>query len=180
MKKNICMIMVLSFSLCLAISNGVFCKGFKGLQKRKSMVAYDKETYTSVKGIVKSVDTVFNRFKQEKGLHLTVKTSSDEYIVHVCPQWYADKKKLKFNIGELVSVSGSEFTKNGEKNIYAARLTHKSFGTLKLREPKTGNGLWFGRYQEEMQSGKPGLMREKYQKIMQEKRRQMMKEKWGK
>ncbi|MGA1826000.1 MAG: hypothetical protein ACMUIP_15200 [bacterium] len=115
---------------------------------RRKMAPYNRETYMTVKGSITSIDTVFNKKKKEDGLHLTVQSDSGEYVIHVCPQWYADKEHLKFKIGELLTVSGSKFIKDNKPNIYAASITCDTKESLHLRNPKTGDGIWDGRFYE--------------------------------
>jgi hypothetical protein len=164
------------------------------------MVPYKKGSFTTIEGQVLSSKTDYNPNTREEGLHLTVQTNSGRIKVHVSPQWWADKQKYRFLKGELVTVSGSRFSKDGEENIYAAELKRRfasssesiqtriaidaiamkspakiasKYGiseqevrniksrvevaiqstlfpkTLKLRNKDSGDGLWFGRYQEE-------------------------------
>ena len=109
------------------------------------MEPYKSEAVTTVEGKIISIETSYNRFKKEKGLHLIIKTSSEKYIVHVCPQWYADKNKFNFQKGETIKVKGATFMKHNEKNIYAATVIRSNNKKIKLRNEKTGKGLWKGR-----------------------------------
>ncbi len=90
---------------------------------------------------------------KEDGLHLKIKTGSGDIIVHVCPQWYADKESIQFKKGESVTVTGSTFTKDNEQNIYAATISRKGAETLNLRNPDSGSGMWSGRYQGNQKKG---------------------------
>lgn len=146
MKYILMFLIIFLFSLSLIIPNSLFAKG-KGT-KKGGMVPYAKENFTTIRGSVESIDTILNKVKHEEGLHLKVKTNSGKYIVHVCPQWYADKQKIEFNKGELLTISGSRFIKDNEQNIYAATIVRAS-GTLKLREQNTGEYLWSGRYKND-------------------------------
>ncbi len=152
MRRNSIFFIIFLFSFSLIISTSVFGKEGKGCKRGGGMSPYKKETFTTIKGNIKSIDTVFNKAKQKKGLHLKVKTSSGDYIVHVCPQWYADKQKIQFSIDELLTVSGSTFIRDNEQNIYAATIIRSSSETLKLRNPDTGDGLWGARFQDEKMS----------------------------
>ncbi|MCL6582071.1 MAG: hypothetical protein K6U11_00390 [bacterium] len=90
------------------------------------MVPYEAGTLTTIEGKIISVSTVDNRMTSELGFHLKVATAdSGEYIVHVSPQWYADKQRFEFMIGELLTVTGSAFTKDQQKNIYAATISRR-------------------------------------------------------
>ncbi len=143
----------LFFPIFLAFS---FFIGFQSVysQKKKErldkMVPYSKKTFKTLKGTVKGMKIVFNRFMKEYGLHITLKTASGDYIVHVCPKWYADKMKITFAKGEKLTISGSTFSKNKQKNIYAATIIRGSSKAkpMKLRNPDTGKGLWSGRHYE--------------------------------
>jgi hypothetical protein len=151
----------------LAISFSASAKGGKrGKGGNKGMTPYSKETLTTVKGEIISIDTVFNKVKKEDGLHLTVKNAADEYIIHVCPQWFADKEELQFTKGETVTVSGSKFLKDKKFNIYAAKILLGSDETLHLRDPDTGDGLWSGRHK-----GEKGTRKFKQRQQEMEKRR---------
>ncbi|MEW5801478.1 MAG: hypothetical protein AB1847_05160 [bacterium] len=180
------------FSLLLAISPRQ-CFG--------AMVPYQGGTVTTIEGKITGIYTVDNRTTSELGFHLKVETSAGDYIVHVSPQWYADKQNFQFMEGELLTVTGSAFTRDQQKNIYAATITRR-FSALareqqimlaseilapssdlqalarkyaisieeaeriktrvaqyldqalfpepvQLRDPKTGDGLWGGRFYEQ-------------------------------
>ena len=109
-----------------------------------TMATYDQNTFTTITGTVNEASTGFNRHMGEDGLHLMVDASSGQYKIHVCPQWYADQRGIRFAEGELVTVSGSEFSKDGP-NIFAARITRPSSPPLVLRDANTGETLWKGR-----------------------------------
>ncbi len=154
--KQVLLIFMVSFFLIS--SNTVLAKSGSNKKRNGGMADYKKSTFTNIAGEVISVETVFNKVKQEDGLHLTVKTSSKEYIIHVCPQWYADKQKLEFKVGETLKITGSSFVKDGLPNIYAATITYSSSKTLNLRNPDTGETFWKEQYKqgfdEKMQKNK--------------------------
>lgn len=141
----------------------------------RGMTPYDRSTFTTIQGTVADVTTVLNPVMKEEGMHLELKTASDTVLVHVVPKWYADKNKKKFDFfkGEKISVSGSQFSKNQQPNIYAATIKRQSGLTLKLRNIKSGQGLWSGRYRpaHAPKNLPPHLQkkREEFQKMMREK-----------
>ncbi len=126
---------------------------------RGGMKRYKKDAVVTVKGTVIEAYMKYNRHMREKGLHLTFKTQTDEYIVHVCPKWYADKKNITFAKDDKITVTGAVFMKHGEKNIYAARIINSEGSVLKLRDPDTGAVLWRGRYRDDDESGHRGRRR---------------------
>ena len=127
------------------------------------MAPYNIKTFTTIEGNIKSIDASFNPATSETGLHLTVKTPSGEYIVHVCPKWYADQKQIEFQKGESLTISGSTFTKDNQANIYAATIDYQSASssTLQLRNPDTGDELWKERLKPTTDSGKQEKNRNK-------------------
>jgi len=193
MKYKSVLFLALSLSFLLPVISP--CQGFG------AMVPYDGGTVTTIVGKITGVYTVDNRTTSELGFHLKVETGSGEYIVHVSPQWYADNQHFQFVTGELLTITGSAFTRDQQKNIYAASITRR-FSSLppeqqislaseilapssdlqslakkyaittdeteriktrvtqylnqalfpepiQLRDPKTGDGLWGGRFYEQ-------------------------------
>ncbi len=115
------------------------------------MSPYSKDSFVTKDGVVAKVESSsFNPVMGQTGLHLKMRTSSGMYIVHVAPQWYIDNEEITFNVGDNITVSGSEFYANKGKiagrNIYAATIVSPSLSTpLEVRDPDTGEGLWSGR-----------------------------------
>jgi len=143
MKKRFlkfCAALFLCISLMYAKNEGTQKKGSK-------MADYKKETVLTVKGTVKNSDIVMNHAMNEEGLHLTLITDGNEYIIHVCPKWYAEKEKITFENGAEIVVTGSEFEKDEKANIYAAEIVTGET-TLKLRDKDTGKNLWKGRAED--------------------------------
>jgi hypothetical protein len=103
-----------------------------------------QKDFSSIHGTITSIDIAFSPKMQEKGLHLTLKnkSSSIEYTVHVCPDWYAEQKRLtsKFQEGDFISVSGWLFKTGKERkpNLYAATIDSLN---LRLRDAN-GVGVW--------------------------------------
>ena len=108
------------------------------------MATYDNKSFTTVTGQVTEASIGYNRHMGEDGLHLMVETDSEEYKIHVCPEWYADQQRIRFEKGEQVTVTGSEFSKDGP-NIFAASITRRGSPPLNLRDATTGDTLWKGR-----------------------------------
>ena len=113
------------------------------------MNPYRLETVTTITGVVDNSETVMNKQTKEPGFHLSVTTASDTFVVHVSPQWYADKMNIKFSKGEQLTITGSTFTKDFKQNIYAATIVGIDNSVLNLRNPDTGESLWVGRTRDE-------------------------------
>jgi len=110
---------------------------------------YRPETVTTITGVVDNFETVMNKQTKEPGLHLSVTTASDTFVVHVSPQWYADKMNIQFNKGEQLTITGSTFTKDFKQNIYAATIVGIDNIVINIRNPETGDSLWAGRTRNE-------------------------------
>ena len=137
MKTNLisCLLMLVVLFGCVAGTTG--------------MSPYRPETVTTITGVVDTIETVMNKQTKEPGLHLSVKTVSDTFVVHVSPQWYADKMKIKFTKGEQLTITGSTFTKDFEQNIYAATIVGIDNIVINIRNSETGDSLWAGRTRDE-------------------------------
>lgn len=129
--------------------------GWEGSSSSGGMSPYRKDSFVTKEGVISKIeDSSFNPVMKEKGLHLKVKTSSGTYTVHVAPQWYIDQEQIAFRKGDEIVVSGSEFFASRGwitgKNIYAATIQAPTLDEpLQVRDPNTGEGLWFGRNQGE-------------------------------
>lgn len=116
-----------------------------------SMPQYNRLTFTRFTATVESVNTLKNPNIGRMGLHIFAKDSTDTlYLVHICPQWYADKypELFTFQKGDQLIISGSRFaTKLTENNVFAARIINCSQGDaqLDIRDPLTGMPLWNNR-----------------------------------
>jgi hypothetical protein len=145
-------IIVASLSACVqsqggsrtGVGGGKGGGGRGGGGSQAVMATYDKGTFTTITGTVTDASVGYNRHMGEDGLHLMVETASDTYKIHVCPAWYSDQQGILFDDGESVTVSGSEFSKDGP-NIFAATITRRAAPPLNLRDADTGDTLWKGR-----------------------------------
>jgi hypothetical protein len=119
-----------------------------GFAQMNTMPQYDRFSFMRVMVWVESVNTLKNPHIGRFGLHLFAKDAfSNRYLVHICPQWYADNHpdQFTFKIGEQLIISGSRFaTGLTENNIFAATIINCSRNNLELnvRDPYTGNALW--------------------------------------
>ncbi len=112
------------------------------------MPQYNPQTFIRFMAKVESVNTLKNPNFGGIGLHLTASDSFGSwYLIHICPQWYADKhpELFSFRQGDLLIISGSRFaTKLTPNNIFAATIINCSQNNkeLHVRDPLTGNALW--------------------------------------
>lgn len=112
------------------------------------MAKYDPFSLLRVMVWVDSVNTLQNPSSGGIGLHLFAKDMfANQYLVHVCPQWYADNHpdQFAFKPGDQLIVSGARFATGLTKNnILAATVTNcsRNFIELHLRDMATGAPLW--------------------------------------
>ncbi|WP_417912085.1 hypothetical protein [Candidatus Electronema sp. TJ] len=112
------------------------------------MPQYNWSTYMRFMARVESINTLQNPKSGMFGLHLFARDSlSNIYLVHISPQWYADKHPEQFNfrVGDLLIISGSRFATGLTKNnILAASIVNcsRNYAELRIRDPYTGQGLW--------------------------------------
>ncbi len=130
------------------IVNNTFSSGSRNDVKGSKMAPYNKNTVTTVDGIIESIDIAFNKAMEDEGIHLTINTGDEVYIIHVCPKWYADKENIMFILTDKISVTGSEFNKDNLKNIYASTIITPT-KEYHFREKDTGEHYWIGRNQNQ-------------------------------
>jgi hypothetical protein len=112
------------------------------------MPQYNWMTYTRFAASVESVNTLQNPKSGMFGLHLFARDASATlYLVHICPQWYADNHpdQFAFKQGDQLIISGSRFTTGlTANNILAASIVNcsQNYVELHVRDPYTGQGLW--------------------------------------
>jgi len=112
------------------------------------MGRYDPLSLLRVMVWVDSVNTLQNPKSGGIGLHLFAKdVFANLYLVHVCPQWYADNHpdRFTFKPGDQLIVSGARFATGLTKNnILAATVINcsRNFLELHLRNLATGAPLW--------------------------------------
>ena len=141
------------------------------------MAKYNPFSLLRVMVWVDSVNTLQNPNSGGIGLHLFAKDIfANLYLVHVCPQWYADNHpdNFTFKPGDQLIVSGSRFaTGLTANNILAATVTNcsRNFIELHLRDIMTGTPLWHNQPDhllERIQAMQRLLFSERSRKIQQQ------------
>lgn len=132
------------FVLLLAL---LLCAPFAFAQMN-AMSQYNRLTFMQFAAKVESVNTLQNPNSGRFGLHLFARDAfSRIYLVHICPQWYADNhpNQFIFQPGDQLIISGSRFaTRLTANNIFAATITNcsRNYFELRIRDPLTGRPLW--------------------------------------
>jgi len=140
MKNNLKLLLLLVFA-----SNIMFAQNDTlgwGRNSRFNRM-YDLQTVTEIKGQVTRIEEIAPMRGASPGIHLTLKSGSENITVHLGPKWYLDKQALKFNVKDRVMVKGSKVNFEGVPTIIAAEIT-KGKTVLKLRN-ENGVPVWSGR-----------------------------------
>lgn len=104
---------------------------------------YDEKTFTEIKGEITSVEQIAMKKGTSTGIHITVKTETETYPVHLGPKWYLDKQAVQLKVGDNVVVKGSKVIIDSKQTLIAKEVV-KDGHTLKLRD-QTGKPVWSGK-----------------------------------
>ena len=94
----------------------------------------------TLSGVVERIDQVKNAGAKGYGVHLLLKTDSEEIAVHLGPGWYVEKQALKIAPQDRLEVRGSRVTYEGKPALIAAEVK-KGDQVLNLRNAD-GVPLW--------------------------------------
>jgi hypothetical protein len=103
---------------------------------------YNVNTVETIIGKIVSLDKITPLKGMSYGIHLLVKTGKDTISVHLGPSWYIDKQKIKINLKDKVTVTGSKIAYQGSPAIIASEIK-KGDNTITLRD-KNGYPVWSG------------------------------------
>jgi hypothetical protein len=108
---------------------------------------YDRATEATVTGTVESVEQIAGPGggRGRRGLggtHLTLKTNTETLEVHLGPTAFLNEKKLAITKGDMLVITGSRVTLDGER-VYIAKEVKKGDNTWTLRDA-AGLPLWRG------------------------------------
>ncbi len=145
------------------------------MEKMQGKVAsYNKYTVITIDATIQSVGSnELNKQNFGRGTHLYITSDRGQYKIHVAPEFWIKQKKIIFNSGEKITITGSEFKGKGKRvsanNIYAATIIKENGEELNFRDPKTGKGLWKSGMKGEMQKQNMQKKRKQMQETMREK-----------
>lgn len=103
---------------------------------------YDPKTVESISGEVVDVETITPRNGMSYGVHLILKTDSENISVHLGPGWFIDRQDITIEPKDKVEVTGSRITYQGKPAIIAARVK-RGDELLELRD-ENGIPYWAG------------------------------------
>lgn len=109
--------------------------------RKPAKVKYDPATVVTMSGVVLGEQRV-DAAKGQKGVRLVLKTGDQQVSVHLGPDTWVDRQKLKIAKGDEVTVKGSKFTYDDKFGLIAQSVTRGS-ETLVLRDA-AGKPAWGG------------------------------------
>ena len=107
--------------------------------RKPAKVKYDPSTVVTLSGTVLGEQRVESA-KGQKGVRLVLKTADQQVSVHLGPESYVDRQKLKLAKGDEVTVKGSKFTYEDKFGVIAQTVT-RGGETLVLRDA-AGKPAW--------------------------------------
>jgi hypothetical protein len=103
---------------------------------------YNPKTVETIIGEVVGVDTIIPIMGMSRGVHLRVKTQTNEFSIHLGPTWYLNHQEVQFQPNDQVEVTGSRIVFTGELTMIAVEVRRGS-AILKLRDSH-GIPIWSG------------------------------------
>jgi hypothetical protein len=104
---------------------------------------YDLTTVEEITGEIVSIKKITEKKMKSYGVHLIVKTTTEEIEVHLGPGWFIEDQKEQLATGDIVIIDGSRITCE-EKPAFIAREIKRSRYSLLLRDAN-GLPLWRGK-----------------------------------
>jgi hypothetical protein len=117
--------------------------GWDSSNQSSSGRIYNPATVETVDGTVVTVDNITQGGGMFYGIHLVVRTQNEDLSVHLGPAWYLDDKGVQFAPNDIVTVTGSRVTLDGQPALIASEVK-KGDAVVKLRD-QNGFPLWSGR-----------------------------------
>lgn len=109
--------------------------------KKAAKVKFDPATVVSVTGTVLG-ERRTDHGKGTKSVHLIMKVGEDQVSVHLGPDSWMDRQKMKLAKGDELTVKGSKFTFGGKYGVIAQSVT-RGGDTLVIRDA-AGKPAWAG------------------------------------
>jgi len=104
---------------------------------------YDVGEVDEFKGKVKTVKTVVPLPGMSPGVALEVDVGeSDSVLVHVCPIWFADIRKIGVKKGDKVKIRGAWAEISGKEVFMASKIKKGEEFEFKVRMTKDGTPFW--------------------------------------
>jgi hypothetical protein len=134
-----------SLSILLLVATlapqSVFAQAESPASKKPAKVKFDPAKVVTVNGTVLAEQRV-DHGKGTKSVRLIVKVGEEQVSVHLGPDTWVDRQKVKFAKGDEVTVRGSRFTYDGGSGLIAQSVA-RGLDTLVIRDA-AGKPAWAG------------------------------------
>ena len=117
-----------------------FIAGVLGIHDTLAQRDYDPKTIETIEGKVLSVEKTTPPKRQGYWVDLILQTAKETITVHLGPAWYIDRHTPRIEANDIIMVTGSRVTMDGNSGITAADIK-KGNEVLKLRGDN-GIPLW--------------------------------------
>ena len=101
---------------------------------------YNTKSMETIKGEILEVEEVRPYSGMRAGIHLHIITDKDQAWVHLGPAWYILNQDVKFNIADMIEVTGSRISL-ADKHVIVAKEVIKNKEHLLLRD-EIGTPFW--------------------------------------
>jgi hypothetical protein len=119
----------------------VLAKAESGAARKPAKVKFDPAKVVTVNGLVLAEQRV-DHGKGVKSVRLILKVGGEQLSVHLGPDTWVDRQKVRFAKGDEVAVKGSKFTYDGGAGLIAQSVT-RGGDTLVVRDT-SGKPAWSG------------------------------------
>jgi hypothetical protein len=119
----------------------VLAQTYSAPARKPAKVKFDPTKVVTASGTVLA-DQRVDHGKGIKSVRLIVKVGEEQLPVHLGPDTWVDRQKVKFAKGDEVTVKGSKFTYDGGAGIIAQSVT-RGGDTLVIRDAN-GKPAWSG------------------------------------
>lgn len=103
---------------------------------------YDVQTVETVRGVVARLDTMQGHMPNMQGLHAQVTTGDETLEVHLGPISYLGQQKLRVDVGDSLTVTGSRIPAGDQDAILSKSVQTR--GTTWMLRDESGRPKWAG------------------------------------
>lgn len=108
---------------------------------------FNRETLQTLHGQILKIEPFSPGNRMCNGLHIVLRTQSQDLSVHLGPQWYLEDQQIVLHYGMQVSATGSLIQFNGQPAMIATEISTEH-GVLQLRSDD-GVPYWSNRLSSE-------------------------------
>ena len=140
-------VILLSFGFSMTIPNIGVAAGKQDMGGWEKGGKYDRHydvgEMDEFKGKVEKVKTIVPLPGMSPGVALEVDVGeSDSVLVHICPVWFADIKKIGIRKGDKVKIKGAWAEFDGKEIFMASKIKKGEEYEFKVRLTKDGTPFW--------------------------------------